>query len=155
MNHEHINDPLSDIFLEIFNEMKSISEQRDVYSKKISNHSVISFSVKKEDKKVLAMAYYQYASLLVASVSRMETLLSKLPNIIVEADKRNDREQIVLCDELLTRYGEFKKSISTFAEQNERLFSKDHILSSEMLTPLSEFNYKLSYFESYLKEHQN
>ena len=80
----------------------------------------------------------------------MESALSGLSQIILYADKNDLRDSVMFCDEILTQYGEFKKSVSLFTSQNELLLSKDDTTPSEMIKILSEFGYKLKYFNSFL-----
>ena len=139
------------IISELTAEVQKISESHNGYSKILSGNSSL-FSAGNKDKKELAKDYYRFASLLAATVSDMEGSLSALPEIILDADRHGEQDRIILCDALLTRYGEFKKAISLFMSQNEKLLTNERISPSDMRSPLSEFGYKLNYFEAFLKE---
>lgn len=144
-------DEMQNIFFELAKNLKMISEAHTGYSQKLSCKKNSLFFTDEKEKKNLAKSYYQYASLLANEVSKMEGSLSRLPCIILDADKEGQQEKIILCDTLLTRYGEFKKAISLFISQNERLLAQDNTSPSEMRNLLSEFGYRLNHFESFLR----
>lgn len=155
MNENFKNDPLSSMLCGLEKELQGIYRGHSKYYKDIQNGANIGFFSDGDDKKELARAYYEYASLLATSVSNMEALLAELPSVIIEADRNDRKDRILLCDELITSYGEFKSSISMFATQNERILAKDSTSRSEMIRLQSELGYKLSFFECFLKEHQS
>lgn len=146
------NNQLKIIISTLINELKIVSNEYTVYSKKLPLQTGFSFCAKNFNKKDLALAFYQYASHLATSVSKMESALSGLSQIILYADKNDLRDSVMFCDEILTQYGEFKKSVSLFTSQNELLLSKDDTTPSEMIKILSEFGYKLKYFNSFLQK---
>ena len=146
------NDNLKIIICTLTNELKAISDEYAVYSKRLPTQTGFGFSAKASGKKELALAYYQYASNLAASVSKMETALSGLSQIILDADRNGSTDIVLLCDSILTRYGEFKKAISHFSTHNEQLLSGENVSPTDMIRLLSELGYKLNYFNSFLQE---
>ena len=154
MNNNLKNISLLSILCGLEKELQGIYQGHSKYYKDIQNGANIGFFSEGDNKKELARAYYEYASLLATSVSKMEVLLSVLPSVIIEADRNDRKDRVLLCDKLMTSYGEFKSSVSLFATQNERILVKDSVSRSEMIRLHSELGYKLSYFERFLKEHQ-
>lgn len=153
MDIEHNNDPLKNIMRSMIEDLNKISFAASLYSKEFPNESNIIFSTDGQDDKKLATAYYKFISVIANSASNMETSLSDIPKIMTAADRNIQFERIALCDQLLSIYGEFKQSIACFAQSNERLITENKISAAVMLRYLSEFGYKLNYFNEFLKEH--
>ena len=152
MQNDTKNDKLKIIISELTEESQKISERHSLYSKDLSQNKRALFFADGKNKKELAKSYYLYASLLAEVVSDMERSLSTLPDVILDADKNGQQDRVILCDTLLTGYGEFKKAISLFISQNERLLAGNNATLSEMRNLLSEFGYKLSCFKNFLSE---
>ena len=102
----------------------------------------------------LAKKYYEYASHLADSVTRMENILSGISVIIMDADKKQQYNLILLCDQILTSYGNIKTAISNFATQNEHLIAMDTLSVSDMIKLHAELSYKFSYFKNFLTQHR-
>ena len=145
------NDSLYIMLNTVSKEIQKISQTGTLYFKSFPNDAAIGFNKDASNDKKLATAYYTYISAVADSISVIETSLSSIPEIMIVADRNACYEIISLCDELLNRYGELKKNISTFAENNEKMITENRISSTEMLRHLSELGYKINYFEEYLR----
>lgn len=145
------NDSLSIILNTLNCELQKVSKANTLYFKAFPNDATIGFNKGNTEDKKLATAYYTYIATVAEAVSVMETALSKIPDIMISADRDARYEIITLCDTLLSRYGELKKSISSFAESNEKLITENNISANKMLGYLSELGHKLNYFEEYLR----
>lgn len=144
-------DPLKQIIQALTDELCLISAEQTKYFQIFPKDAMIGFRLDEKKPKELAEGYYVFIAFTAGSISRMENTLSRLTEIMIDADKAFQFERITLCDEMLTQYGEFKKSVSGYAELNERLIIKNEISASEMLKYLSELGHKLNYFKEYLK----
>ena len=149
MHTEIISDKLETVFSDLYDLTRTLSIEHKNYSQKLASQNKTGLTT---NKKSLALDHYKFASLLAESSTKMESILSHMSAIIIDADKNGDQDRIALCDTLLTRYGEFKKAISQLLTQSQRHLAEDTVTISRIYNLLSEFGYKLSFFESFLRD---
>ncbi len=104
------------------------------------------------DGKKLTEAYYLFISSLSASLSNIDAAFSHMPSVMIEADRCFDTDGMSICNGLLCTYGEFRESVNSFANKNERDILSKSLSPSNMLRYFSELNYKANIFIKYLSE---
>ena len=144
------NDSLKNIFIEIKNELTTVAEGHEIYSRSLSGTNGISFSADKKEKKELAICFYRYASILAEGISNMERPISGLTDIIISADRDGQQNKLLLCDSLLTQFGEFKMSTSLFVSKSEQILANEDPSPAHLRKLLFEYGYKLNYFNDFL-----
>lgn len=104
---------------------------------------LISFKDHSTDMKT---AYFICASKIINAVSKAENHLSKLPAVMIDADKHEDVETVLICDKILTLFSDLRKALNSFTVTSEKTLSNTPPSYSGLLTALSEFKIKLTFF---------
>ena len=144
-----------EIIDKLSSELTVMLNEHTAYGKGFSKVSGLEFSsTSNDERKEFAKRYYKYASHLAGSLTIMENILSGISAIIIDADKNQQYNRILLCDEILSSYGNLKTAISSFATQNEHLIAMDTLSVSDMIKLHAELSYKFSYFKNFLTQHR-
>ena len=151
MNKANPNERLKHILNILTDELAKVSKEQNDYFRKFPADTKLGINADSAELKKITTAYYLHTARISASISKMETALSALPTIIVQADSERNRNLIVSCDDLLTRFSELKKGVLLFAQKSETIITKKQTSSPELFRYLSELSYKVSYFDKYLK----
>ncbi|MBE6667041.1 MAG: hypothetical protein E7607_01855 [Ruminococcaceae bacterium] len=109
---------------------------------------LISFKERSIDIK---SAYFICASKVINSISHVESYLSSLPSLMIDADRLGDTHTVLFCDQVLLEFGELRKALNTFTAQSEKILSTVPPSYSGLITVLSEFRVKLNKFIQYIK----
>jgi len=138
-------------------ELNSIEFEGDNFGKCFSQGiSGENFSFTSSSKAVVK-GYYYYISAIASSLNRIEEELSNIPSIILEADKVNSTESIILCDNILKEYEKFKSNINDYIKKCERLISDSHGTPSDikMNSYFCDLTYKIDFFHKYVNDAMN
>ncbi len=102
------------------------------------------------DSKKLSTECFIFLSSTSRSLLKIDSEFLKISSIISDADKNIDIECINTCDTLLKTYDDFRKSINSFIQKNDKEIASKKISASRMLGYFSELTYKINYFLQYL-----
>ena len=105
-------------------------------------------SFKKYDTDIKT-AYFICASKVINTVLTAESHLSILPSLMLEADKLEDTDTVLFCDQLLETFGQLRKALNTFTSQSENALLSASPSYSGLLTILLEFKVRFTEFLNY------
>ena len=103
-----------------------------------------------KNTKEITAGYFYFSASLSPLLFKIEQNLSALPSIMLQADKEQQSNTVILCDKILTDYNGFKRSTCDFLEKCEIIISRNEYDQS-----LSELYALLVKYEQKIKNYSD